>query len=153
MGYIATLMALTIRLRHLMAYTMSPIAWFLALICWTAGGLIYVRISEFGVPRFTGKDEMQGRGELIATGMHGEVRHPIYLGHLLMQLGWAVSSGSAAGFICVAVALATGAVMLQMEERELMQRFGDDYREYRKQVPMIIPRSAKIFRLPTDRNS
>jgi protein-S-isoprenylcysteine O-methyltransferase Ste14 len=40
----------------------------------------------------------------------------------------------------LAFAIVTGAVMIAAEERELEARFGKAYREYKKQVPAILPR-------------
>jgi len=30
--------------------------------------------------------------------------------------------------------------MIRMEDKELLERFGDDYRSYRSRVPAILPR-------------
>jgi protein-S-isoprenylcysteine O-methyltransferase Ste14 len=37
-------------------------------------------------------------------------------------------------------AVITGAFMIRSEERELEARFGEEYREYQRRVPAIIPR-------------
>jgi len=37
-------------------------------------------------------------------------------------------------------ALAPGYLLLVLEERELLDRFGDAYREYQRDVPRLIPR-------------
>ena len=41
-----------------------------------------------------------------------------------------------------AFAVITGAVMIRLEDRELEERFGEPYREYRRTVPAVVP---KIF--------
>jgi protein-S-isoprenylcysteine O-methyltransferase Ste14 len=76
---------------------------------------------------------------LVVTGVHGLVRHPVYLGHLCSMLGWSIGAGTVACFVLTAFAIVTGAVMIPLEERELRQRFGDEYDRYSSQVPMIIP--------------
>lgn len=40
----------------------------------------------------------------------------------------------------IAVVFPIGFVMLRFEERELVDRFGDEYRRYQHEVPQIIPR-------------
>jgi len=39
-----------------------------------------------------------------------------------------------------AFAVATGAVMIRMEDEELERRFGEEYLAYRKTVPTILPK-------------
>jgi protein-S-isoprenylcysteine O-methyltransferase Ste14 len=34
----------------------------------------------------------------------------------------------------------TGAFMIRLEDRELEQRFGEEYRKYRENVPAVVPR-------------
>ena len=36
-----------------------------------------------------------------------------------------------------------GFVVLMFEERELVNRFGEEYRQYQSEVPQIIPRFRK----------
>ncbi|MGA2989164.1 MAG: isoprenylcysteine carboxylmethyltransferase family protein [Candidatus Korobacteraceae bacterium] len=78
--------------------------------------------------------------QLVTTGIQGRVRHPLYLGHLCIMLGWDIGTGSLACWSLTAFAVVAGAAMIRAEERELEQRFGAAYREYKRRVPVIVPR-------------
>lgn len=77
---------------------------------------------------------------LITSGIRSRVRHPVYLGHLCEMLAWSIGTGLVALYALTAFALITGAIMIRMEEAELEQRFGEEYRTYRNSVPAILPR-------------
>jgi protein-S-isoprenylcysteine O-methyltransferase Ste14 len=80
------------------------------------------------------------RQALITSGIRARVRHPIYLAHLCEILGWCIGTGLVPLYGLAAFAIATGAVMLRIEDRELETRFGDAYRSYKRGVPAVIPR-------------
>jgi protein-S-isoprenylcysteine O-methyltransferase Ste14 len=95
---------------------------------------------DFGSDRLIGRHELnatQTDNRLITTGMHGHMRHPIYLSHLIMVTALTVASGLAVMYGLLAFGIVTGAVMIRTEDAELEKRFGDEYREYKKRVPVI----------------
>lgn len=101
-----------------------------------------------GTKGFT-HDQLVGRSEiepekheqrLNTTGIRARLRHPLYLGHLLHLTGWTIGSGLMVMYWLLAFAVVTGALMIRAEERELVERFGEPYREYQRRVPMLLPR-------------
>jgi protein-S-isoprenylcysteine O-methyltransferase Ste14 len=77
---------------------------------------------------------------VIRTGLFAHMRHPMYFAQVLVYVGLTVLSASlAAGVITVGAAAAL-ARLCRYEERLLIERFGEEYRRYMREVPMWIPR-------------
>ena len=82
----------------------------------------------------------QHEQRLVTSGIRARVRHPVYLGHLCGMLAWSIGTGLAVCYALAAFAVITGIIMVRLEDRELEQRFGDQYRTYRQKVPSVIPK-------------
>jgi protein-S-isoprenylcysteine O-methyltransferase Ste14 len=75
-------------------------------------------------------------GRLVTAGPFGLLRHPTYLSHTLMFAGLFLWTETAAlGAVAVIDALVVNAMVIPLEERELLERFGKEYEEYRRKVP------------------
>jgi protein-S-isoprenylcysteine O-methyltransferase Ste14 len=118
-------------------------AWIPAAILFAAGLMLYkLSHPHFTLAQLAGLPEVRGheRQTLVTTGIRSRLRHPVYLGHLCEMLAWSVGTGLAVCWALTAWAIATGAVMIHLEDRELEERFGDLYRQYRSAVPSVFPR-------------
>ena len=135
---IGTLFGVELQLYH------TAWSWLAWAVLFAAGVSIYRQVGHgFGRERLVGQAELQPQRheqKLITAGLHGRVRHPIYLAHFLMLTAWAIGAGSVATLALWIFGVLTGAVMIVLEDRELERRFGDEYREYKRRVPALLPR-------------
>jgi protein-S-isoprenylcysteine O-methyltransferase Ste14 len=67
------------------------------------------------------------------------VRHPIYTGLLVAFAGTAIARGEWRGVLAVALVFASFWRKLRIEERWMIETFGDAYLRYRDEVRAIIP--------------
>lgn len=88
---------------------------------------------------FTVTVRPRSSGELITRGIFRRTRNPIYLGGLLMCLGWSISFASSLS--CGLSALLTLVLLLKIryEEIELLRKFGSGYQRYRELTPKLLP--------------
>ncbi len=120
----------------------SAVAALPALVIFAASLRTYRRIGpEFGLSNFIGENELRPQDDHstpVTSGLHRRMRHPIYVAHLTMMAAWTLASGLAVNFALLAISvLVTFPLMIWMEERELEKRFGQSYRDYKKNVPVI----------------
>jgi protein-S-isoprenylcysteine O-methyltransferase Ste14 len=80
----------------------------------------------------------------LQNGPYRYVRNPMLLGFSLYVLGWAFLFNKGGAFLATAVVITLLLVEIKIiEEPELEKRFGDAYREYRKETPFIFPKWCK----------
>ena len=76
---------------------------------------------------------------LRTQGPYAVTRHPIYTGVLGMILGATLLSGIGQWIVLFPVALILFEVKIRMEEHLMLATFPDDYPQYRRQVPQLVP--------------
>ncbi|MRR08651.1 isoprenylcysteine carboxylmethyltransferase family protein [bacterium] len=78
--------------------------------------------------------------KLVTTGPYRFTRNPMAFGTFLNYFALALALDSAAVLVFVAVLLPAGIFYIgHFEETRLARDFGEEFREYRKRVPMFFP--------------
>lgn len=68
---------------------------------------------------------------LVTTGIYHYTRNPMYLGMLLVLLGWAFYLSNVAALLVLPIFIIyMSRFQIQPEERVMMQNFGDEYQAY-----------------------
>ena len=83
--------------------------------------------------------ETREEPQVITTGVFSIVRHPIYLGSILLYLGFIILSLSLLSTLVWFIIIIFYYMISRYEEKLLIQRFGSVYEEYKKKVPMLLP--------------
>jgi methanethiol S-methyltransferase len=89
--------------------------------------------------------DAQRRGVLATTGAYGYVRHPQYVGFILVMLGFLVQWPTLLTLVMFPVLVFMYVKLAGSEECEAIASFGDDYRNYMRDVPGFLPRLDRLF--------
>ena len=77
--------------------------------------------------------------KLIQTGPYKIVRNPIYTGILIAFVGTAIVIGKFWAVIAIIILLIVFFMKIRMEEKFLLEEFGEAYLKYKKEVKSLIP--------------
>lgn len=110
-------------------------------ICVWGAFLIATALQGYDLSEFSGLDFNKNnvKNEFKNNGLLKYMRHPIYFGILLFVWGMFVadaSTRSLTGAIAVTIYLFIG---IYFEEKKLLEVFGEKYKRYQQEVPMLIP--------------
>jgi len=95
-----------------------------------------------GVSELTLRVSETHRAERVTTtGVYSIVRHPQYLGGLLAHLGISFLLCASYSLLSTPLVITLIYLISKKEEEELTKEFGKEYEDYKKRVPMLIPRS------------
>ncbi len=79
-------------------------------------------------------------GKLLTEGLYAKIRHPRYVEAFLGILGYALIANYLAPYFLVLLSIPIIFLIVALEERELRDRFGEEYEEYCRNVPRFLPK-------------
>ncbi len=108
----------------------------------TMGELIRIRSVQFAGGRTRTRNV--GAPSLCTSGPYAKVRNPLYLGNMLIYIGICFVGGGNYFFEKLVLILSFFTIQYSMivslEEETLTNLFGNEYKDYCKNVPRIIPK-------------
>ena len=82
-------------------------------------------------------------GSLLTEGIYARIRHPRYVQFGLAVLGYTLIANYLVTYVVFLLMLPVLFLVILLEERELRERFGDQYVRYSARVPRFLPRFSK----------
>lgn len=98
----------------------------------TAG---YILLKKVGKP----DSNFENTSVLVQSGIYAYIRHPLYLSVLLLGTGIMLKDVSPVQLLLGTINFIALIFTALMEEKEMIMKFGDDYRTYMKNTKMFIP--------------
>ena len=85
-------------------------------------------------------DEERKKLTVIKTDIYGKIRHPMYFGFILLFLSFVILSFSLIALVIFVIIVIFYYYLCRYEEKILIDKLGEDYRDYMKKVPMLFPK-------------
>jgi protein-S-isoprenylcysteine O-methyltransferase Ste14 len=106
----------------------------------TTFGVIVVQVSfrAYSLRAFIGLAEEPTTG-LKTDGIQKYIRHPLYAGTILITCGFFLFIPNLPTLISCGCVLLYLPIGIWLEERKLIEQFGEAYRTYQKTVPALVP--------------
>ena len=92
--------------------------------------------------------EAQRRDGLAISGPYGYVRHPQYVGFILVMFGFLIQWPTLLTLAMFPVLVVMYRRLARNEEREALASFGEDYRKYMADVPGFVPHFSRFLSGP-----
>ena len=116
---------------------------FAALLAIAAFALAMARKKHLTMRILSGVPELQSDGKggaLLCEGVYSRIRHPRYVEIVLGTLAYALFANYVGAYVVALFTIPVLHLIVVLEERELIDRFGDEYRDYAERVPRYVPR-------------
>jgi len=120
----------------------SPVTTYLGLMMATFGLFVIKRsFRNYSLLVFLGlKKETASEQTLKKDKLQSKVRHPLYTGTILLFLGYFIYNPLLVNLISFAALLIYLPFGIRLEEKKLIQQFGEEYLQYKKNTPALFPK-------------
>jgi protein-S-isoprenylcysteine O-methyltransferase Ste14 len=118
------------------------------LIISTIGIMItIIAFRYYDIREFLGLRQLEDRNynsDFQKYGLLSYVRHPLYSGSILAVTGYFIFAPTLTNLILGISVTVYFLIGIHFEEKKLIRDFGEKYREYKKNVPSLIPRFKRF---------
>jgi protein-S-isoprenylcysteine O-methyltransferase Ste14 len=83
--------------------------------------------------------DFENTAKIVSTGLYRSIRHPLYASLLFLGTGAFLKSVTSATCILAIINAIALFITAKMEEGEMVERFGDEYRSYMSRTKMFVP--------------
>lgn len=126
------------------SYSVGLPHWILAATCYVTAAAVQVTVQRqlkfrilAGLPELSPE---RHAGELLHTGIYARIRHPRYVSVAFGMLAAAIFCNYQSLWIATILMFPALYGIVLLEERELVDRFGEAYVDYSRRVPRFIPK-------------
>jgi len=120
-------------------YGFHPILSITGLVFYFGAVVIYLKRRKYltnkimlGYPEIS---EKAYPGKLLTEGIYSQIRHPRYVEIQLSFIGYSLFANFLGAYILTFILIPALYITVLFEEKELIERFGEDYIKYSKSVP------------------
>jgi protein-S-isoprenylcysteine O-methyltransferase Ste14 len=111
------------------------ISWILLFLSIYAALAGYLLLKRKGNP----DNNFENTSVLVRSGIYGYIRHPLYFSLFLLGTGIVLKKPETVQLILGVINTIAAYITARIEEKEMIVKFGDDYRAYMKETKMFIP--------------
>jgi len=115
--------------------TFQILSWILLFLSAYAGLAGYLLLKRKG----KADKNFENTSVLVKSGLYGYIRHPLYFSLFLLGTGVMLKDLRQVQLILGSINLVAIFFTARIEEKEMINKFGDDYRSYIKETKMFIP--------------
>lgn len=118
----------------------TPIHFYIGLMMATLGIFVIKRaFRAYSTSVFLGFKVEPEDQKLVIDGLQRKVRHPLYSGTILIFLGYFIYNPLLSSFVTLLALFIYLPIGIHLEEKKLIQKFGQTYVDYKKRVPALFP--------------
>jgi len=109
-----------------------------ALVSLTGSIIMFFSVKNYDLNAFFGFSD-ETMMPLQIRGLNKYVRHPLYSGTILLAIGFCIALPYTKNWLLLGLMVVYILIGMQFEEKKLVESYGEEYKNYQKNVKRLIP--------------